>query len=86
MDSVKVMYELPVELVERAQALGLDLTQETSGLINLIQERIRKAEALRKFDEIAAKIDALPTDIKPTPDEIVAEIRAYRAEQAAKKA
>ena len=83
MDSVKVTYELPAELVERAKELGIDVENQTNWVIDLVEKQIRKAEAMREFTRIAEALSSLPDEMKPTPEEIQEEIRAYWAEKAA---
>ena len=84
MDSVKVTYELPADLVAEAEELGMDVEQSTV-VIEAWWERINQQKAMQRFKDIADKLAALPDELKPTPDEIVAEIRAYREEQLQKE-
>lgn len=81
MNSIKVTYELPADLVERAKTLGIDVEAEAEFIIEALRERILKERATQRFTEIADKLSSLPDELKPTPEEIAAEIRAYRQEQ-----
>jgi len=47
MDSVKVTYELPADLVAEAEELGLDVEHETNVVIDAWRERIRKRKAMQ---------------------------------------
>ena len=85
MNSVKVTYELPADLVERANALGIDVENRPDLLIDGLEKAIQKYEAVKRLDEISAKIDALPPEKQLTQEEIEAELRAYYQEKATKK-
>jgi hypothetical protein len=81
MSDVQITISLPEELVERAQAVGILLEDQTSDIVSSLEAEIRKREAGKRLRNLMNQIDNLPDEIKPTPDEIEAEIRAYRAEK-----
>lgn len=82
MDGVKVTFELPAELVERAKAVGLEIEAEQEKLIELIEAQIRRREAAADLRALSSELQSLPAEKKPTAEEIAAEIRAYWAEKA----
>jgi hypothetical protein len=82
MSDVEITIKLPEELVERARAEGVRLDNVTEDVIELLENRIERKAALRRLLDLADQIDRLPNDLKPTPEEIEAEIRAARAERA----
>ena len=85
MDGVKVTFELPAELVERAKAVGIDVENRPDFLIDGLERAIQKYEAVKRLDEIRTKLDALPHEMQLTQDEIDSELRAYYREKAAQK-
>ena len=85
MADVEITIRLPEELVERAREVGIQIDKVTPDLIEMIERRIERQAALKRLLRIAEELDQLPPEEKPTPEEIDAEIRAYRAEQAAKR-
>jgi hypothetical protein len=80
MSDVEITIRLPEALVKRAKAAGVEI--EAQQIIAVLEQEIRRAEAGRSVLTLMDKIDALPDNVKPTPEEIEAEIRAYRAEKA----
>lgn len=84
MSDLEITLKLPEELIQRARALGIDVEDKTDQFIALLETEIRRKEAGQKMRDLVAQIDALPDDIKPTPEEIEAEIRVYRAEKKAR--
>lgn len=83
MDGVKVTFELPAELVERAKAVGLEIEAEQEKLIELLEAQIRRREAATELRAFAREFQSLPPETKPSAEEIAAEIRAYWANQSA---
>lgn len=77
MSAVKITLELPSELVERAKAIGLEL-ETNEQIIATIEQQIRRKEAFSQLRAISEQLAALPDDIKPSLEEIAAEIRAVR--------
>jgi hypothetical protein len=82
MDSYKLVIEVPSALVERAREVGLELDGQEAMMVAWLETLIRKREAVKRLDVITAKMQAVSPDLKPTPDEIAAEIRAVRGEAA----
>lgn len=81
MNSVKVTYELPAELVAEAEELGMNVAVETKVVVEAWRERIRKRRAMREMQAFMNDLQSLPDAEKPMPDEIQAEINAYWAEK-----
>ncbi len=75
----RIVVELPEELVERAQSVGLPLDTQMDQIIALIEAQVWKREAAQRLNEIAGKLQSLPPEMKPAREEIEAEIRAYWA-------
>lgn len=84
MSSVILTTEVPEALVERARAVGVPLDAQSLEFIELLEAKIRRQEAFQHLDTIAEKLQSLPAELKPTPEEISAEIRAYWAAQTQK--
>jgi hypothetical protein len=81
---IEITIKLPEELVERAKAVGIQIEEQIEQIAAVLETQIRRREAGQRLRDTMAAIDALPDDIKPTPEEIEAEIRAYWAERTAK--
>ncbi|HJX17544.1 MAG TPA: hypothetical protein VJ437_05035 [Acidiferrobacterales bacterium] len=75
MTTLQVKLELPDPLAAEAQAAGL-LTPEQ------LERMLREALRARRVDKLAAAREVLAANLLPpmTPEEIQAEIDAYRAE------
>jgi hypothetical protein len=80
---VEITIKLPEALVERAKAVGIQIEEQTEQIAAVLEAQIRKREAGQRLRETIAAIHALPDDIKATPEEIEADIRAYWAEKTA---
>jgi hypothetical protein len=78
--NLTITIELPEELVERAKKIGLELDSQSEQVVALIEAQIQKRESAMRFSEIGRRLQALSANLKLTPEEIEAEIRAYRAE------
>jgi hypothetical protein len=80
MSDVELVLKIPEELANDARAIGL-LTNEH--IVSLLQSEVEREklrdEALRQMRDTAAQLKTLEPHL--TPDEIEAEIRAYRTEQ-----
>jgi hypothetical protein len=81
MTTVQIVLDVPAELIERARAIGLEPQSNMALWIESLEERIRRREAGRELQQIAAEIQALPPEMRLTPEEIDAEIRAYWQEK-----
>ncbi len=84
MSDVEITIRLPEELIERAKASGVQIENQTEQIIALLEAQIKKQEAGRRLRDLMDQADRLPNDIKPTPVEIDAEVRAHRAGKTAK--
>lgn len=82
MSSIDVTFTLPEELVEQAKSAGI---LDDRSLIAWLEREIKRVEAGNRLKEIADQFRALDPSLKPSPEEIDAEIRAYRAERASKQ-
>jgi predicted Zn-dependent protease with MMP-like domain len=80
MAAVKIFIELPEELVERAKDEGIEIEEVTPEIISFLERRIERKKAFRQLLEIGEQIDQLPDELKPTPEDIAAEIHAYHRE------
>ncbi len=78
MSDVEITIKLPEELIQRAKAAGIQIENQTEQIIALLEAQIRKQEASQRLRDIMDQADRLPDDIKPTPAEIDAEVRAHR--------
>jgi len=77
----ELVVKLPDELAQRARSAGL---LSDSAIARLLEEAMRR-EAGRKLLAVAGRVHA--SGIAPmTDEEIVAEVKAVRAEQSARKA
>jgi Txe/YoeB family toxin of Txe-Axe toxin-antitoxin module len=81
MSDIQIIIRLPEELVERAQAVGILLEDQTGDIVSLLEAQIQKREAGKRLRDLIDQIDKLPDEIKPTPEDIEAEIRAYHTEK-----
>lgn len=69
-------------LLIRAQSAQIDVRQV---LIDALENKVGdNSQTYQEMSEIARTIQALPNEIKPTPEEIDGEIRTFRRERAAK--
>ena len=82
MSDKPVVLDVPEDLLLRAQAAHVDIRRV---FIDAVEKEVRLAHGVQEMREIAQAIQALPDEMKPTPEEIDAEIKAYRREQAAKQ-
>ena len=81
MADIEITIKLPIELVERAKAIGIEMDNVTTEVIELLEKRIERKEALGRLLDIAEQLDQIPAPLKPTPDEIATEISHYWAEK-----
>ena len=81
----RITVELPEELVKRAEAVGVSLDSVTSDVIELVEKRIEKQEAIHYLLDTMDALSNLPDDEKPTEEEIIEEVRQARREQAAER-
>lgn len=83
MSDVVITIKLPEALVERAKAAGIRLDAQveaqTEQLIATLEKEIKRAEAAKSLIGLMDKADSLADDLKPSPDEVEAEIRSVRA-------
>lgn len=81
MGTVTVTVELPEEIAEKAERAGI---LEMKSIVRLLEAEI---ERQRKLDEFFKLLDELQADPdKPTEEEIMEEVRQYRAEKRQKRA
>lgn len=80
MNSVPIVFELPADLIERARAVGIEIEAQTAPVIEALEAEIRRREAASRLRATTERLRGLPDDQKPTPDEIDAEIKDYRAD------
>jgi hypothetical protein len=85
MPDVTITLKLPHDLVEQADAAGIEVESITAEVIALLKQRIARRQALAEFRALTAEIDALPDAMKPTEAEIIATVREVRRERAAIK-
>jgi hypothetical protein len=81
MSDLEITLKVPADLVERALAVGVNIDQQSDQLIALLEAQIRQREAAQRLDEIGKQLRSLPVEMKPTPEEIEREIKAYWAER-----
>ena len=74
---MELTIDLPDELASKAQAAGL---LNSEAIEKLLREQLRKQAG----QELRAMMDKLSDGTPMTPEEVQAEIEAYRAEQRAK--
>jgi hypothetical protein len=77
MDTVEITLKIPNELVERAKHTGV-LHEES--LVQLIEAEVARREAGQRLLEMMRELQSVEPPL--TPEEIDAEIKAYRAEKA----
>lgn len=82
MSDVAITVKLPSELIERAQRVGLNIEDQAYAITEAVEKEVRRREAGQRLEQIATELRSLPPELKPTPEEIDAEIRAYRSEKA----
>jgi hypothetical protein len=75
-----ITLDVPDELVERAEAVGIALVGKSSPWVDYLETDIRRREAARDLLDIARRMDTLPDEWKPSPDEIKAAVKQARAE------
>lgn len=80
MTDIEITIKLPEALVKRVEASGLSIEQRTAIIIEALEADLRREAAAQRLAEIAEALRTLPADLKPTPEEIAAEIRAARTE------
>jgi post-segregation antitoxin (ccd killing protein) len=85
MSAVKIVIELPEELVERAKAVGLNIENQSDAIAEAVEKEVRRREASRNLLEIAEQLRAIPDELKPTQEEIDEAVRQARAEIAAER-
>jgi hypothetical protein len=85
MGIARITIELPAELVERAKAANVALDDVTAEVIELVEKRIEKQEAVQNLLEIMDEFAQIPDDEKPSEQEIVEIVREVRREQAAQR-
>jgi hypothetical protein len=83
MSDIEITIRLPEMLLERARAVGLVIEDQVDTIAEAVEKEILRREAAKRLLEIAAKLDTLPDELKPSPEEIVAAVRQARAEIAA---
>jgi hypothetical protein len=81
MDTIQITLTLPESLAERAKELGVLSDAE---ITRLIQAEVKRQEAKARLRSNLQKLRAVEPPI--TPEEIEAEIHAYRQEKATKSA
>jgi hypothetical protein len=77
MDTIEITLKIPNELVERAKQTGV-LREES--LVQLIEAEVTRREAGQRLLEMMHNLQSVEPPL--TPEEIDAEIKAYRAEKA----
>lgn len=75
-----ITLDVPEELLERAEAIGLSLDGRTAPWMDYLQQDIRRLEAARDLFELSQRMDSLPDDEKPSLDDIKAAVKQARAE------
>lgn len=79
--SVTVTIELTEEQLRAARSTGV---LEPDELARLVQRELERRQDARRMNEIMDALQSSPE--KPTPEEIDAEIEAYRSEKRARRA
>jgi hypothetical protein len=79
-----ITLDVPDELVQRAEALGIALVGKASPWVDYLETEIRRREAALDLLDIARRLDTLPDEWKPSPDEIQGAVKQARAELRAK--
>lgn len=85
MGDVVVNLKLPEDVVERAEAAGIEVESMAADLVALLEQRIARWQALAAFDDVTSAMDALSDDVKPTQAEIIAAVRETRKDRAGRK-
>jgi hypothetical protein len=80
MDMAQITVTLSNTLIERAKQAGI-LSDET--IARLIEAEIERQEAAQSLFTLLGELQSF--EPRPTPGEIAAEIKAYRAEKAVKR-
>jgi hypothetical protein len=75
MASRTVTLEISEALAERLEKSGL--LEDSERLEQILEEALKRSKLQATF----AKFDSLPDEEKPTPEEILAEVKAYRSEK-----
>ncbi len=83
MSDIEITLRLSRELIERAHNVGLEVENEREAFVEYIEKEIRRRESGQRLETMAEALRSLPPELKPTPDAIDAEIRAYWAEKTA---
>jgi hypothetical protein len=78
-----ITIEVPQELVERAKAVGVQFEKQPEQIIALLESQIEKREAAQHLRKIGEALQSLPPILKPSSQEIEAEIHQYWAEKSA---
>ena len=76
MSDMEITIRLPEELVERAQAAGIELESLTSDVTELLERRIERKQAWRERLDMADQLQG-----SMTPEEIEAELAAAKSER-----
>ncbi len=84
MSDVDIIIKVPEELVARAQAAGIEIDSQSEEFISFLEKEIKRREAGQRLLSIAEQLQALPEDMKPSPEEIDEAVRIDRREIAAK--
>jgi hypothetical protein len=84
MSSVPDVVEVLKDLIERADALGIEVEEQAAPLIESLQAAILRREAALRLRAAAERARALPDNEKPTQEQIDAEFEAYWATQEGK--
>jgi hypothetical protein len=85
MSSVEITIELPEELVARARAAGLEIESQTKEFIALLEKEVLRREAGKRLLSTAEQLQSLPSEMKPSPEEIDEAVRTARSELAAER-
>ena len=85
MSDIAISIKLPEELVERARAAGIQIEEQTEEFIALVEKQIQRREAGERLIAFSNKLQALPDELKPTPEEIEEIVQAVRAERVTKR-
>jgi hypothetical protein len=83
MADIQLTIAMPESLVERAEAVGMDIHAQSEEIVAIFEREITRKEAAQRLAVIAEQMRGLNDN--PTPDEIEAEIRDVRAERATKR-
>jgi hypothetical protein len=75
--------KLSSELIQRLSKDGL--SQDSREWESIVEAELRRRQIIREIEETMASLHEIPDDEKPSEEEIMAEIKAYRAEKRAKR-